>query len=232
MDFSNYIIYVDESGDHNLSQPNAKYPVFVLSFCIFDKSQYNQHVVRQVQELKFRYFGHDMIVLHEREILKRTGQFKNFDKDTQQRFLQDISRLMTDSKFNIIACVVDKDKLPKDTDNPYHLALQAGLQALYDFLAPRHALAQKTFVVFEQRGLKEDNELRVAFTDICQGKNIHKTHYPFELILASKYTNSAGLQFADLTARPIGNHSLKPTQPNQAFEIINKKLINPIISLP
>jgi hypothetical protein len=32
MDNSDYIIYVDESGDHGLSSINEQYPVFVLSF--------------------------------------------------------------------------------------------------------------------------------------------------------------------------------------------------------
>lgn len=35
--FSDYIVYVDESGDHSLDSINSEYPLFVLSFCIFRK---------------------------------------------------------------------------------------------------------------------------------------------------------------------------------------------------
>jgi hypothetical protein len=32
--FSEYIVYVDESGDHGLETIDPNYPVFVLAFCI------------------------------------------------------------------------------------------------------------------------------------------------------------------------------------------------------
>jgi len=35
--FSDYIIHVDESGDHSLESIDPNYPVFVLAFCIFNK---------------------------------------------------------------------------------------------------------------------------------------------------------------------------------------------------
>lgn len=75
MNFSDYIVYVDESGDHNLDNINSKYPIFVLAFCIFNKRYYNNHTVKDIQNLKFNYFEHDMIILHERDILKRKGVF-------------------------------------------------------------------------------------------------------------------------------------------------------------
>ena len=37
MNFSDYIVYVDESGDHSLTKINRQNPVFVLAFCIFEK---------------------------------------------------------------------------------------------------------------------------------------------------------------------------------------------------
>ncbi|WP_244948789.1 DUF3800 domain-containing protein [Campylobacter hyointestinalis] len=37
MYFSNHIVYVDESGDHSLTNINKDFPVFVLAFCIFKK---------------------------------------------------------------------------------------------------------------------------------------------------------------------------------------------------
>ena len=46
----------------------------------------------------------------------------------------------------------------------------------------------------------------------------------FEIVFANKTTNSAGLQIADLTARPIGRHELNANQPNRAWETIEPKL--------
>ncbi|MDR2189439.1 MAG: DUF3800 domain-containing protein [Azonexus sp.] len=38
--WSDTIIYVDESGDHSLESIDPEYPVFVLAFCIFRKDEY------------------------------------------------------------------------------------------------------------------------------------------------------------------------------------------------
>lgn len=46
MDFSDYIVYVDESGDHTLNGYNSKYPVFVLAFCIFHKRYYTETEIK------------------------------------------------------------------------------------------------------------------------------------------------------------------------------------------
>ncbi len=62
--FSDYIIYVDESGDHSLESIDKQYPVFVLAFCIFNKKIYSESIIRKLKEVKFKYFGHDMVILH------------------------------------------------------------------------------------------------------------------------------------------------------------------------
>ena len=66
-DFSDYVIYVDESGDHGLVSIDQQYPIFVLVFCIFKKQDYLA-TVQKVQQFKFRHFGHDMVILHESDI--------------------------------------------------------------------------------------------------------------------------------------------------------------------
>ncbi len=73
--YSDYIIYVDESGDHSLSSINPDYPMFVLAFCIFKKDSYTNNAVRKLKEFKFEHFGHDMVVLHENEIRRDKGFF-------------------------------------------------------------------------------------------------------------------------------------------------------------
>lgn len=226
MDFSDYIVYVDESGDPRLTGYNPKYPVFVLAFCIFHKKYYTNTVVKEVQNLKFRYFGHDMIILHEREILKNTGSFKNITRVQQHYLLNDLTTLIDETNFIVISCVIHKDKLSEryaSPENPYHLGIKFGLERLYNFLEEKNQLNKKTHIVFEQRGLNEDNDVRKEFAKYCEGNNHHRKCYPFELIMASKKVNSTGLQFADLIARPIGSHVLRPNQANRAFDVIKQK---------
>jgi len=60
-DFSEFIVYVDEAGDHG---PISKeFPVFVLAFCVFKKHEYANVVTSYMHRLKFKHFGHDTTVL-------------------------------------------------------------------------------------------------------------------------------------------------------------------------
>lgn len=47
----------------------------------------------------------------------------------------------------------------------------------------------------------------------------------FEIVFADKKSNSAGLQLADLVARPIGLSVLRPHQSNRAFDAARPKLL-------
>ena len=73
--FSDYIVYVDESGDHSLTSIDKKFPVFALSFCVVKKDEYIKSVVPALQEFKLKYWGHDSVILHEHEIRKSKGEF-------------------------------------------------------------------------------------------------------------------------------------------------------------
>lgn len=75
-EFSDYVVYVDESGDPNLKKINPNFPVFVLTLCVVKKEVYAEKIIPEMSKFKFRHFGHDMVVLHERDIRKQTGDFK------------------------------------------------------------------------------------------------------------------------------------------------------------
>ena len=52
---------------------------------------------------------------------------------------------------------------------------------------------------------------------------MHKIQQIFKIVVVDKKINSEGLQFADMTARPIGLSQLRPEQPNRAFETLEDK---------
>src|SRR5580765_8337587 len=75
--FSDYIIFVDESGSPSMGGGiDPQYPLFVLAFLLMKKSDYAQVVCPAVSAFKLKHFGHDQVILHEREIRKDTGAFK------------------------------------------------------------------------------------------------------------------------------------------------------------
>lgn len=106
--FSEYIVYVDESGDHSMVSIDDSYPVFVLSLCIFNKKYYSRAVVSAVEEFKFRNFGHDIVILHERDIRKETGQFRFSGAKEKNQFLGALSKIIEASKFILITAVINK----------------------------------------------------------------------------------------------------------------------------
>ena len=224
MKYSDYVVYVDESGSVDLLNNDVDFPVFVLAFCIFHKRYYIENVVKNVEQLKFNHFGHDIIILHERDIRKRTSHFAKFDKSRMSELMNDLNQLMTETNFIIICSVIRKDKLINRSDNPYEMAMQFCLERLFYFLKEKNQHDRQTHIIVESRGKNEDQMLELGFRRICTPTgNYHKKIFPFEIIFASKKTNSSGLQFADLVARPVGRHIINPTQDNRAFDILEHK---------
>lgn len=223
---SDFIVYVDESGDHSLERIDDAYPVFVLAFCIFYKHNYVDKVVSAVERLKFKTFGHDIVILHEREIRKETGIFKFRHRLEKEQFLRDLTGIIADSNFILVSCVIDKRRLrveAGDANNPYDVALGICLETLHEFLAEKHQQNRETHIVFERRGQREDLELELEFRRFCDGANSLGKRLPFKMVLADKKVNSTGLQLADLVARPIGISLLRPDQKNRAFEVLKNK---------
>lgn len=227
MRLSDYIVYVDESGDHGLEVINREYPVFVLSFCIFEKRGYRDSVVPAITGLKFDTFGHDTVVLHEIDIRKRGGAFASMNKEIRDNFMQRLTGIIKDSEFFLIAVLIDKARLRQRhvrPPNPYNIAMRLGLERVYEMLSDVETEERRTHIVFESRGKREDADLELEFRRVCDGENRLARPLPFEIVLASKKINSSGLQFADMTARPIGLGYLRPAQPNRALEILKTKL--------
>ena len=220
--FSDYIVYVDESGDHSLGNIDTEYPLFVLVFCVFKKMDYLE-VIKNITALKFKYFGHDKVVFHENDIRRKRSDFRGFHKDQLVLFMDDYWQIIENAKFTVISCVIDKLKHKEKyatPDNPYALSMRVCIERFRYFLKDNCINPDLlNYIIVEKRGKNEDSDLELAFRRICEDKK-----YNLKLRMASKLTNCAGLQIADLIARPIGLNIMRPEQANRGFEIVAKKL--------
>lgn len=232
MDFSDYIVFVDESGDHNLAVVNPQFPVFVLAFCLIKKSDYTNIICPKVQDFKLKWFGHDSCVLHEREIRKDKYPF-DFLKTAskKQEFMDELTAIIDAAPLHILPAVIRKEDLKSryaDPDNPYHLALLFCMEKLSRFLDVNGQCGKLTHVIFEKRGGEEDDTLELEFRRIMAGQHYlaRNKMCNMEIQIISKATNSIGLQLADLVARPIGIKVMRPAQENRAYEIIVRKFLN------
>ncbi len=220
--FGDYLVFVDESGDHGLAHCDPEYPLFVLAFCIVTKQAYADTITPDIQRFKFTHFGHDIVILHEHEIRKAKGPFA-FLMNAEKRgpFIEDINTLITRAPITIVSVVIHKERLKaqyRTPSNPYHLALEYGLERVAKFLNDKKQNGRTTALICECRGRKEDDELELEFRRVA-------TRIPgFDIHFVDKKANLPGLQLADLVARPIGRHVLNPNQPNRAYDIIAPKI--------
>jgi len=168
-----------------------------------------------------------MVVLHERDIRKKTGAFSMMGKIARDNFMDTLTAIIDQADFTLVAVVINKRNLSARYVNPahpYHLSMEFGLERLYRFLGGNGQNDRLTYVVCESRGKKEDDELELQFRRIQGGDNYFRKTLPFDIIIVDKKTNSEGLQLADLTARPIGISVLRPEQPNRSRDILNGKI--------
>lgn len=233
MSFSDHIIYVDESGDHSLSSIDPQYPVFALAFCIMRVGDYVRHLIPEVQAFKFRWFGHDCVVLHEHEIRRADPPFVFLGHRTKRTvFMDGLTRIIEEAPMTVVASVIRKDALARRYHaprSPYELALMFCMERARTYLDEvANDPHGTTHIICEARGEKEDRELELEFRRIVTGAN-PLSRGPiggFEITFADKKTNSIGLQIADLIARPMGLKTLRPEQPNRAYETIQAKVFD------
>ena len=241
--FSDYIVFVDESGSPTLSPVDPHYPIFVLIFCVVAKQVYAEKIQPAIKQLKFEFFGHDMAVLHAHDIRKPKGDFRFLlNPELRERFLARLDEVIVDAEFQLITHVIDKQKLLQRYTrpfDPYHIALRMNLEQLNVFLRGKGQAGRLTHIIAESRGRTEDRVLELEFRRICDpshdwgmARQFPISTTPFELKFVEKKINSAGLQLADLTGQPIGRNYLKPDQPNHAFDIVRTKIFRRIWSFP
>lgn len=231
-EFSQYIVFVDESGDHGLTTIDPHYPIFVLVFCILKKADYTDILSPRLQNLKMRHFGHDAVILHEHALRKGTDDFSFLNsKDKKERFMTELTQIIEELPFHLGCVAIRKNEL-KETENPgnpYHLALEAGLNQVDSFLSNEGVFGQKTHLLFEKRGKNEDGELKSEFRRLCEKNREEGRGYPFDVVFVDKKANHLGLQLADLLARPIGLSILRPDQVNRTYEVMEKKFLHRLL---
>jgi len=138
-----------------------------------------------------------------------------------------ITTMITAAPLTVFASVIHKVRLKERyaaPGNPYHLGMQFGLERLHHALRHLGQADRETFVICESRGRREDDELELEFRRVCDGRNFRRKNLPFKIDFVPKSSNTAGLQLADLLARPIGRYVLNPAQPNRAFDTARGKL--------
>jgi hypothetical protein len=240
-DFSDFIVFADESGDHGMVSIDAQFPVFALVFCLFEKARYVDEIEPAFRRLKFKYFGHDSVVLHEHDIRKQKSQFALLrNAEIREAFMADVSALMATVPFQGYASIIDKNALKAryaNPWNPYEVAMQFCMEKISNRLVAHQQRGRLTHVLFEGRGKVEDSQLELEFRRIAANdrrwgwRQVDFSRAPLEPVFVPKAANLAGHQFTDLIARPLALRIVRPDQANRAFDVI-RDLMNDIKVFP
>jgi hypothetical protein len=228
---SDYMAFLDECGDHSLTKIDKDFPVFVLSLILLKRKDYISTILPAVNNLKLKYWDHEGVNLHSRDIRKADGPFsllQNAARRTQ--FLTELSGLMTIMPYDLFIVGIHKERLCNryvNAANPYDLALTFIMERVLHCLEQRQQRVLP--LIAEARGENEDDQFKATFYDLTtrgtgyvSSNRIQQCRFPLEF--QDKRKNIAGIQLADLCAHPSARHILKPEQPNQAYDIVNKHI--------
>jgi Protein of unknown function (DUF3800) len=223
------VLFLDESGDHNLSVVDPQYPLFVLGGVILDQGYAEAELTGELNAFKQALFGQTDIVLHTADITRNKNGFENLkDAAFRNRFYAALNALMRRIRYSVVACAVRKDE---------HLS-RYGVAALDPYMLSLDVLVERFcfdigkvsgggVIVAERRDPTLDRELELAWLNLkIQGTRYLQAKHIEDRILGlnlrAKGDNIAGLQLADLVVSPIGRHVLgKPDK--EDWKIVQEK---------
>lgn len=224
------ILFLDESGDHNLEKIDLKYPIFVLAGVIFDDEYYCKHAEERVKKFKERLFGTQDIILHTADMYRNKNGFERLKGGIfREKFYTDLNRLIENLDFTIVASCIHKsrhfERYGISAIDPYLLSLEFVVER---FIFSLEDNGETGKIIAESRGTQLDNQLELAWLNLkIKGTRFivpsRITQKITEFKIVSKSNAIGGLEVADLVASPIGRNVMhKKTK--EDFKIIQKKL--------
>ncbi|MDE2787528.1 MAG: DUF3800 domain-containing protein [Chloroflexota bacterium] len=229
MNTGDFILFSDESGNPNPKSVDPNYPIFVRIFCVFRQDHYSNIVAPAFANLKSTHLGDPSIILHEREIRLAEPPFDfQGDEPKRQDFMRELGDTIAAANFTMVAAIVDKRqqlRVPNQASALDRLAFNACMVRIRDFLNGCNQATLPTPVVVEAQGRQQDDALRQELWSLsAQWHTRGRTSPRFQASFDDKKSNTVGVQIADLAARPVGTHILRPQQVNRAWDVLQPKL--------
>jgi Protein of unknown function (DUF3800) len=223
------LLFLDESGSHNLTVIDPNYPVFVLGGVLLDRDYAEGELEYKLRAFKRDLFGNENLILHTADLTRNRNGFEAMkDKAFREQCYLKLNQLMRELEYRVIACVIKKDG---------HLS-RYGVSALDPYMFSLEVLVERFAmevgnhwhggeIVAECRSLELDKELGLAWENLrVQGSRfVTATEIRNRIVGVTarpKLANVAGLQLADLVVTPIGRFVLgKPV--HEDFRIVESK---------
>lgn len=228
-----FLLFIDEAGDHGLTTVDPSFPLFVLCGIIVSQDEYKK-IELEMSAIKHRFWGDKRVILHSRDIRRCDNEFQIlFDLTLKEQFYTSINNLVSSSDYTVITSVIDKSRhiqqYGKLASDVYEIALSFILERAIFWLDDQPSKPHSLSIYIEQRGKKEDNRLHEHFQRLQSRGTAYVTpdriqsycrHVEFKV----KRDDICGLQLADLIAYPIARYVLDPERANPAFEVLSPKI--------
>ena len=224
-------LFLDESGDHNLTVINASYPVFVLGGVVLDSDYASGLMTRVLEDFKRELFGRTDIILHTADITRNRNGFEPLqDPEFRTHFYVWLNDLMRSLDYAVIACAVLKFQF-RDlhgifAPDPY---LHSFATLVERFCLDVVQADGSGSIVVERRDSVLDkfveaewNSLKISGTVNCPASVV--TNRISALELRSKRDKIAGLEIADFVVSPIGRSIIGRAR-HEDWRIVEAKLL-------
>ena len=224
------VLFLDESGDHNLKAIDPDYPIFVLGGIIMDKEYADTQLKDALDELEKHFFGRTDLVLHTADIARNRNGFEALrSSEVRTRFYGELNSVMQELPYEVVACAIRKhdyfERYGTDAIDPYRLGLRVMVEL---FCHAVGSVPNGGTIIAEKRGETLDQDVQNTWGILkergslyAKAEVIRNTIQAFEL--KGKQENIAGLQLADLVVSPIGRHVLGKLD-NDDWRIVEQKL--------
>jgi hypothetical protein len=227
-----YYLFIDETGDHNLSNIDQNFPIFMIGGVLISKKEYLVFQ-EKIQNFKNKFFKKNEVILHSRDIRKVNPPFQIlFDLKVKEEFYNKLNQIIIETDFLINPVAIMKKrhikKYGKFAENPYGLSLNFLMERVV-FDCEGIADCSELEVVIEQRGKKEDSELLKVYQSVISNGTSYVESIRFGKIFTkidfkNKMDNDEGLQLSDLVSYPVARKILNSEKLNPAYNILKAKI--------
>lgn len=228
----NYVLYLDECGDQNLSSFDPQFPIFTLCGVVVSEEQ-DKLLADRINSLKMDIWNNTNIILHSRDIRKCQNGFEVlFDLEVKKHFLESVNAILGDDIYIIICCAILKEPYIRQygkLNDVYGLSLSYIMERVVFYLDSVVKDNIELRTVIERRGKKEDKSLLNYYNQLLDrgtywvnGERMREYFKRFDMRWKSE--NVIGLQVADLIAYPITRHVLNPDGVNLAYDVLKKNI--------
>ena len=202
------VLFLDESGDHNLSLIDPQYPIFVLGGVMVEHEYAEGALVEALNAFKMDMFGRQDLILHTADIARNRNGFERLkDAGFRHAFMVGLNALMSDLQYSVVACAIRKDahlsRYGLAAVDPYLLSLDIVIER---FCFEIGKAPSGGIVIAERRGATLDRELELAWLNLkIQGtRYVKRTTWPKGFpasICAGKATTSLDFSWPTLSFR-------------------------------